>query len=58
MFQLIDRNTLNSADVKTVETDVESVKPHLRTTKEKECWHLYRKICDRGVCVSFDTVLR
>ncbi|XP_044014271.1 uncharacterized protein LOC122856617 [Aphidius gifuensis] len=42
-------------DQEAVDADVE---PHLRTTKEKECWHLYRKMCDKGVCVSFDTVLR
>ncbi|XP_076652069.1 uncharacterized protein LOC143358655 [Halictus rubicundus] len=32
--------------------------PQFQTNKEKECWHLYRKMCDKGVCVSFDTVLR
>lgn len=32
--------------------------PHFQTTKEKECWHLYKRMCDKGVCVSFDTVLR
>lgn len=35
-----------------------SLEPHFQTTKEKECWHLYRRMCDKGVCVSFDTVLR
>ncbi|KOC67474.1 hypothetical protein WH47_11653 [Habropoda laboriosa] len=35
-----------------------STEPHFQTNKEKECWHLYRKMCDKGVCVSFDTVLR
>ncbi|CAK9803593.1 hypothetical protein ANTPLA_LOCUS3714 [Anthophora plagiata] len=35
-----------------------STEPHFQTNKEKECWHLYRKMCDNGVCVSFDTVLR
>ncbi|XP_012530928.1 uncharacterized protein LOC105833619 [Monomorium pharaonis] len=35
-----------------------SSEPHFQTTKEKECWHLYRRMCDKGVCVSFDTVLR
>ncbi|XP_043256871.1 uncharacterized protein LOC122399879 [Colletes gigas] len=34
------------------------VKPQFHTNKEKECWHLYRKMCDKGVSVSFDTVLR
>ncbi|KAL7291495.1 hypothetical protein TKK_0014755 [Trichogramma kaykai] len=32
--------------------------PYCQTPKEKECWHLYRKMCDKGVFVSFDTVLR
>ncbi|XP_050447563.1 uncharacterized protein LOC126849614 [Cataglyphis hispanica] len=32
--------------------------PHFQTIKEKECWHLYRRMCDKGVYVSFDTVLR
>ncbi|XP_078041225.1 uncharacterized protein LOC144472209 [Augochlora pura] len=35
-----------------------STEPQFQTNKEKECWHLYRKMCDKGVCVSFDTVLR
>ncbi|XP_012166112.2 uncharacterized protein LOC100642491 isoform X3 [Bombus terrestris] len=34
------------------------IEPHFQTNKEKECWHLYKKMCDKGVCVSFDTVLR
>ncbi|XP_076635470.1 uncharacterized protein LOC143348759 [Colletes latitarsis] len=33
-------------------------KPQFHTNKEKECWHLYKKMCDKGVSVSFDTVLR
>ncbi|XP_051162480.1 rho GTPase-activating protein gacF isoform X2 [Leptopilina boulardi] len=32
--------------------------PPCQTAKEKECWHLYRRMCDKGVYVSFDTVLR
>ncbi|XP_012287305.1 serine/arginine repetitive matrix protein 1 [Orussus abietinus] len=35
-----------------------SIEPQFQTTKEKECWHLYRRMCDKGVYVSFDTVLR
>lgn len=34
------------------------LQPRFQSTKEKECWHLYRKMCDKGVYVSFDTVLR
>lgn len=37
---------------------VQSIEPQFQTNKEKECWHLYKKMCDKGVCVSFDTVLR
>ncbi|KAF7990127.1 hypothetical protein HCN44_009862 [Aphidius gifuensis] len=60
-IQKIKNNTTKNSldqdfvDQEAVDADVE---PHLRTTKEKECWHLYRKMCDKGVCVSFDTVLR
>ncbi|XP_046734941.1 uncharacterized protein LOC124404651 [Diprion similis] len=32
--------------------------PQFQTRKERECWHLYRRMCDKGVYVSFDTVLR
>ncbi|XP_011314331.1 uncharacterized protein [Fopius arisanus] len=49
---------MTSVDIETVEVNIEDVEPLLRTTKEKECWHLYRRMCDKGVCVSFDTVLR
>lgn len=31
---------------------------HFFTTKEKECWNLYRKMSDKGVRVNFDTLLR
>lgn len=37
---------------------MQSIEPQFQTNKEKECWHLYKKMCDKGVCVSFDTVLR
>lgn len=49
----------SSVDIVTVDhVNIGDVEPLLRTTKEKECWHLYRRMCDKGVCVSFDTVLR
>ncbi|XP_025602064.2 hyphally regulated cell wall protein 3 [Athalia rosae] len=35
-----------------------SSEPKFQTTKERECWHLYKRMCDKGVYVSFDTVLR
>lgn len=33
-------------------------KPQLDTQKEKQCWDLYKKMCEKGVTVSFDTILR
>ncbi|XP_039305013.1 uncharacterized protein LOC105203203 isoform X2 [Solenopsis invicta] len=36
----------------TKETPPEAMlpsEPHFQTTKEKECWHLYRRMCDKGV---------
>jgi hypothetical protein len=32
--------------------------PKFESPKEQECWHLYRKMCEKGLTVSFDTVLR
>lgn len=32
--------------------------PKFESSKEQECWHLYRKMCEKGLTVSFDTVLR
>lgn len=40
------------------ETGLTSSEPEFQTRKERECWHLYRRMCDKGVYVSFDTVLR
>nr|CAD7578344.1 unnamed protein product [Timema californicum] len=34
------------------------VVPEFKSPKEKECWELYRRMCDKGVTVSYDTVLR
>lgn len=33
-------------------------KPQLDTQKEKQCWDLYKKMSEKGVSVSFDTILR
>ncbi|XP_017885271.2 uncharacterized protein LOC108628088 isoform X2 [Ceratina calcarata] len=61
-----NKASANNSPINFVSLSKESVQPeqsvsnepHLQTNKEKECWHLYRKMCDKGVCVSFDTVLR
>ncbi|KAK0181384.1 hypothetical protein PV327_003676 [Microctonus hyperodae] len=60
--KLIQSDNFESSPVDMESIDVldvhQPVEPYLSTTKEKECWHLYRRMCDKGVCVSFDTVLR
>lgn len=30
----------------------------LKTAKEKECWKLFQKMTNRGISVSYDTILR
>ncbi|XP_076763858.1 uncharacterized protein LOC143431186 [Xylocopa sonorina] len=53
------KSTFTSPSKVTVQHDQSTpMEPHFQSNKEKECWHLYRKMCDKGVCVSFDTVLR
>ncbi|XP_006624996.2 uncharacterized protein LOC102681047 isoform X3 [Apis dorsata] len=62
------KTTINNSIVNTKTTCIlpsketlqhmQSIEPQFQTNKEKECWHLYKKMCDKGVCVSFDTVLR
>lgn len=36
----------------------DKTKPQLDTQKEKQCWDLYKKMSEKGVLVSFDTILR
>jgi hypothetical protein len=36
----------------------DAVEPHFQTPKERECWQLYRRMLEKGVSVSYDTVLR
>ncbi|CAL7936085.1 unnamed protein product [Xylocopa violacea] len=53
------KSTLTSPSKVAIQHDQSTpMEPHFQSNKEKECWHLYRKMCDKGVCVSFDTVLR
>jgi hypothetical protein len=32
--------------------------PEFQSPKERECWQLYRRMLEKGVSVSYDTVLR
>lgn len=36
----------------------DAVEPEFQTPKERECWQLYRRMLEKGVSVSYDTVLR
>lgn len=48
------------------ETTVEKIKeenqdkeePRFGSEKEKQCWAMYRKMADKGLKVSYDTILR
>lgn len=31
---------------------------YVRTDKEKECWILYKRIADKGIVVTYETILR
>ncbi|PSN33287.1 hypothetical protein C0J52_20680 [Blattella germanica] len=43
------------ADVQESTADAE---PEFQSPKERECWQLYRRMVEKGVSVSYDTVLR
>ncbi|KAK2585089.1 hypothetical protein KPH14_008601 [Odynerus spinipes] len=53
-------NSNVAVSVKEENTDAIPIEtePSFQTRKEKDCWHLYKRMCDKGVHVSFDTVLR
>ena len=36
----------------------QDAEPEFQSPKERECWHLYRRMLEKGVSVSYDTVLR
>lgn len=38
--------------------DEEDAEPTFSTPKERECWELFKKMSEKGVSVSYDTVLR
>lgn len=47
---------LNSNETKN--EDDEKFPIDVRTPKERECWKLFQKMSNRGVAVSYDTILR
>lgn len=40
------------------EEEEKKQEPKFSSPKEKECWQLYQKMCDKGLTVSYDTILR
>lgn len=36
----------------------QDAEPEFQSPKERECWQLYRRMLEKGVSVSYDTVLR
>ncbi|RZF47592.1 hypothetical protein LSTR_LSTR012214 [Laodelphax striatellus] len=40
------------------EEEAENDVPEFKTPKEQECWDLFRRMVDKGITVSFETVLR
>ena len=58
MSQIAINAVMPTADASLEKSKTLPAEPYCQTPKEKECWHLYRKMCDKGVFVSFDTVLR
>lgn len=51
-----DASTSNSSAVLT--TEPENYPEMCHSKKEKECWKLYQKMLNKGVNVSYDTILR
>lgn len=50
-----------SPDDQQVEKEIEEVEiypEYVKSQKEKECWKLFKKMSNRGVSVSYDTILR
>lgn len=47
-----DEDPATAADENDPET------PKFETTKEKECWAMYKKMSEKGLPVAYDTILR
>ncbi|CAH1101967.1 unnamed protein product [Psylliodes chrysocephalus] len=58
---LVANNTMNSEEktseeTKNKESDIDNL--DLKSPKEKQCWNMYCKMTEKGINVSFDTILR
>lgn len=53
-----DTDEKNEPDSSVNESQHEEEKVDTKTPKEQQCWNLYCKMMEKGVNVSFDTVLR
>lgn len=51
--------TINAEeDPATAADDNDPETPKFETTKEKECWAMYKKMSEKGLPVAYDTILR
>lgn len=50
--------TAPAAPADPEEPEDPDAEPAFKTEKERECWQMFRKMADKGVAVSYDTVLR
>lgn len=54
-----ENRTQDTSNDDAVKTDSSSgLEPKIDDKKAKQCWDLYRKMSEKGVVVSFDTILR
>lgn len=49
-------NTNEAEEGTSMETD--NLEPQFESDKEKQCWEMYCKMSEKGVNVTFDTILR
>lgn len=42
----------------SIHSEHEDYPEYVRSDKEKECWILYKKIANKGINVSYETVMR
>ncbi|KAG8229623.1 hypothetical protein J437_LFUL002348 [Ladona fulva] len=55
---IVDKGKKEEANGEAEEEDEELKRPQFKTAKERECWELYQRMCEKGLSVSYDTILR
>ncbi|KAG5873999.1 hypothetical protein JTB14_015930 [Gonioctena quinquepunctata] len=49
---------LDDKDSSKTESVIKHDKEELKSAKEKQCWNMYCKMTEKGINISFDTILR